>query len=727
MASGASSIARRVSVTGFVALASVLLAVSAVVGVLLTRVAHERVVTWVGDKAESLVDAMHAMDETSRILVEKNYGSFRQEFGPSFTLDEATGELRDWGPKLNGNTTQVDKFFGNTGGVATVFAAKGDDFERITTSLKNAKGERAVGTLLGKQHPAYATVSSGKAYSGRAVLFGHPYMTYYEPIKNDGGKIVGLLFVGFELNAFERAIDAMASRAKFFDNGGTYVVDMDKDPAKAVFVSHPTAKGKLVSEAMPGLDKLLAEHGNLEEAYWADAPNVLGTPRNDNFAVLRKSGKTGYWVVAQVSRSEAMASHWATLVPFWGMLLLTTAGLGMGLFWMMRNWVAKPLNELNAAISAIAQGDLSQAVHSERNDEIGLLIQQTESMRSRLADTIGVVRHSVDSVGTASTEIASGNLDLSQRTEQTAASLQVASGSMSELTSTVRMTADSARTANQLVSTAAEAAAKGGEVVGQVVATMEEINSSSRKINDIIGVIDGIAFQTNILALNAAVEAARAGEQGRGFAVVANEVRSLAQRSATAAKEIKTLISASVESVEAGSRQVQVAGASMTDIVSSVQRVQNVIAEITTTTADQSDGLAQINQSVVQLDQMTQQNAALVEESAAAAESLKEQAQRLVSAVSIFHLAADHQIKQAVSTSTAKPSSKKAHGESSANSQAKAATKPSSPAHKAAQVIRKAAQRPSPAAAARPTSAPEAQTSPSKSSAAAGESDWESF
>jgi len=722
MASGASSIARRVSVTGFLALASVLLAVSAVVGVMLTRVAHERVVTWVSDKAETLVDAMHAMDETSRILVERNFGSFRQEFGPSFSLNEATGELRDWGPKLNGNFTQVDKFFNNTGGVATVFAAKGDDFERITTSLKNAKGERAIGTLLGKKHPAYSTVAAGKPYSGRAVLFGHPYMTYYEPIKNDAGKIVGLLFVGFELNAFEHAIDAMAASAKFFASGGTYVVDMDKDPAKAVFVSHPTAKGKLLIDVMPGLEKTLAEHGSLNEAYWADAPNVLGSPKDDNFAVLRKSGKTGYWVVAQVSRSEAMAEHWATLIPFWGMLLLTTMGLGLGLFWMMRNWVAKPLNELNSAISAIAQGDLSHAVQSERNDEIGLLIQQSESMRSRLADTIGVVRHSVDSVGTASTEIASGNLDLSQRTEQTAASLQLASGSMNELSSTVRMTADSARSANQLVSTAAEAAAKGGEVVGQVVATMEEINSSSHKINDIIGVIDGIAFQTNILALNAAVEAARAGEQGRGFAVVANEVRSLAQRSATAAKEIKTLIGASVESVEAGSRQVQVAGASMQDIVSSVQRVQSVIAEITTTTADQSDGLAQINQSMVQLDQMTQQNAALVEESAAAAESLKEQAQRLVTAVSIFRLAADHHVDARASAS----------GKQTASAKPSTSTRPlpSSSVNKAAQLTRKAAK--GPARPARPPSAsvkpaPSPPAAPPKSNAPASESDWESF
>ncbi len=721
MTTGSTSIARRVSTIGGIALALVLLTVSGIVSVMLTRDAHQRVVTWVGDKAQSLVDSMHAMDESSRILVERNFGSLRQEFGPSFTLDEATGDLRDWGPKLNGNFTQVDKFAGATGGVATVFARKGDDFERITTSLKKANGERAMGTLLGKQHPAYATVNAGKPYSGRAVLFGRAYMTHYEPIKSDDGKLIGLLFVGFDLDAFETAMQSLAAKAKFFDNGGTYLVAVGNDPSKATFVAHPTAKGKGVNEVIPGLDKVLTELGASPDGYLASIPNVLGSPRDDNFAVVRKSEQTGYWVIAQVSKGEAMASHWATLVPFWIMLALTTAGLGFGLFWMMRNWVATPLGALTQAVGAIAQGDLSQAVDSKRDDEIGLLIQRTESMRQRLAETIGTVRSSVDSIGTASAEIATGNQDLSQRTEQTASNLQQASSSMSELTGTVKQTADSARTANQLVTSAAGAAAKGGQVVGQVVSTMDEINASSRKINDIIGVIDGIAFQTNILALNAAVEAARAGEQGRGFAVVASEVRSLAQRSASAAKEIKTLIGASVERVEVGSRLVQEAGISMNEIVSSVQRVQDIIGEITAAASEQSEGIGLVNQSVVQLDQMTQQNAALVEESAAAAESLKGQAQLLVEAVALFkvaHAAARHQ-QQPLQPSSPAPRTA-SHNSSSAHS--RSAAKPAN-----------ARPAPPPAAAtARATGAQASEPRAGKSAAppsapASTESDWESF
>ncbi|QPF73085.1 HAMP domain-containing protein [Roseateles sp. DAIF2] len=639
MATGnAQSIARRVSLIGVLSLSLALLFISGAVSVLLTRVAHERVLSWVGDKTQALVDAMNAMDDTSRTLVQRSFGSFRQEFGPSFTLDETSGELRDWGPKLNDNFTQVDKFAGTTGGVATVFAAKGDDFLRITTSLKNDKGERAMGTLLGKQHPAYASVSAGQSYAGRAVLFGRAYMTYYEPIKNDAGKLVGLLFIGFDLDAFEGAIGKMAAESKFFDSGGIYLLNVGKDLSQARFAAHPSAKGKLLSEVSPEFAKQLAELG--EDGYLGSAPDLLGNGRGDNFAVVRKNPKTGHWVVAQVSRGEAMASHWATLVPFWLLLGGATVALGFGLAWLLRNWVAKPLATLSDGVRAIAQGDLSTAMHSSRNDEIGALTRDAEAMRTRLADMIGTVRHSVDSIGTASTEIATGNQDLSQRTEQTASNLQIAASSMEQLTSTVKQTADSARTANQLVSSASSAAAKGGTVVGQVVATMDEINTSSKKINDIIGVIDGIAFQTNILALNAAVEAARAGEQGRGFAVVASEVRSLAQRSAEAAKEIKTLIGASVDKVETGSRLVQEAGSSMDEIVSSVQRVSDIIGEITAAAAEQSDGIGQVNQSVLQLDQMTQQNAALVEESAAAAESLRDQAQRLVEAVAVFRLAA---------------------------------------------------------------------------------------
>ncbi|CAH0350870.1 Methyl-accepting chemotaxis protein I [Aquabacterium sp. CECT 9606] len=259
-------------------------------------------------------------------------------------------------------------------------------------------------------------------------------------------------------------------------------------------------------------------------------------------------------------------------------------------------------------------------------------------MVSKLRHTVGQVRTSAHSLQHVTSEVANGNADLSQRTEQTAANLQTTASSMTQLTATVERSAQSAATANQLASSAAEVAQRGGVVVAQVVETMDEISASSRKISDIIGVIDGIAFQTNILALNAAVEAARAGEQGRGFAVVASEVRSLAQRSAEAAREIKALISTSVDKVENGARLVQDAGATMDELVASVNRVSDMIGEISAASHEQSGGLNQVNGAISQLDQMTQQNAALVEQSAAAAESLQDQAVKLTDVVSTFRL-----------------------------------------------------------------------------------------
>ena len=292
---------------------------------------------------------------------------------------------------------------------------------------------------------------------------------------------------------------------------------------------------------------------------------------------------------------------------------------------------------LRMLVQQIADGDLSIEARAEPGDHHSLLAA-VAGMSSKLRGTVSAIRQATDSISTASTEIASGNHDLSTRTEHTASNLQQTASSMEQLTGTVRQSADAARQANQLACSAADAAQRGGSIVEQVVTNMDEINAASRKITEIIGVIDGIAFQTNILALNAAVEAARAGEQGRGFAVVAGEVRNLAQRSAQAAKEIKSLINASSEKVESGSRLVQDAGGAMSEIVSGVQRVTDIIGEITAASAEQSSGIGQVNQAVTQLDQMTQQNAALVEQSAAAAESLREQAAKLADAVAAFRL-----------------------------------------------------------------------------------------
>jgi methyl-accepting chemotaxis protein len=315
--------------------------------------------------------------------------------------------------------------------------------------------------------------------------------------------------------------------------------------------------------------------------------------------------------------------------------------LGSGLAWSITRSVTQPLKMAIATAQRIADKDLSvPAARELRGDEIGALQRALGLMQGSLVEMVQEIRSGTTGVAHASAEIASASTDLSQRTEETSGSLQQTASAMEQITATVTQTSDSARSANQLASSASDVARRGGEVVSQVVATMESINASSKQIGDIIGTIDGIAFQTNILALNAAVEAARAGEQGRGFAVVASEVRSLAQRSAEAAKQIKSLIGTSVDRVESGTRLVGDAGTTMTEIVASVQRVSDIIAEVMAAAGEQSKGIAQVNDSVSTLDQMTQQNAALVEESAAAAESLKDQAEKLSTLVSTFRLAA---------------------------------------------------------------------------------------
>ncbi|MFZ4873764.1 methyl-accepting chemotaxis protein [Janthinobacterium sp. Mn2066] len=304
--------------------------------------------------------------------------------------------------------------------------------------------------------------------------------------------------------------------------------------------------------------------------------------------------------------------------------------------WLLAKSITVPLATAVQLARQVADGDLTSTVTSSTLDESGQLLRALGEMNGKLAEMVSEVRHSSDTINVASQEIAAGNADLSNRTESQASSLEETASSMEELTSTVRQNADNARQANQLVITASGVAGRGGSVVEQVVGTMNGIKDSSRKIADIIGVIDGIAFQTNILALNAAVEAARAGEQGRGFAVVATEVRNLAQRSAGAAKEIKTLIVDSVNQIEQGGKLVDEAGKTMGEIVSSVQQVADIMAEITAASAEQSAGIEQVNMAITQMDQMTQQNAALVEQSAAAAESMQQQAGALAQAMGVF-------------------------------------------------------------------------------------------
>ena len=391
-----------------------------------------------------------------------------------------------------------------------------------------------------------------------------------------------------------------------------------------------------------------------------------------------------------------------------GALLAAAAGV------LVTRSITRPIGGVVGSLQAVAQGDLTVQAVVNRGDEIGVLQRALAGTLDSLRRVVSEVRTGADSVTTASSQIAAGNQDLSSRTEQQASSLQETASSMEQLTSTVRQGADNAQQASQLAISASEAASRGGETVGRVVGTMDEISASSRKIADIIGVIDGIAFQTNILALNAAVEAARAGEQGRGFAVVAGEVRTLAQRSAGAAREIKALIGTSVDRVEAGTRQVADAGQAMQDIVQQVRKVADLIGEIASSMNEQSAGIGQVNQAVSQMDQVTQQNAALVEESAAAAGSLEQQARKLAAAVAVFRLSA-----QADATAPAPQASRPA----AARATTPTTTTTPRPAAKAVP----STPATSPRAAAPAPTAPAPAPARREAVAAGADDDWETF
>lgn len=508
--------------------------------------------------------------------VEHHARSLLSHFPGEFTLgpaDEAAmPRLSCGGAPLNGDYRQLDSFTESTGVTATLFAARGDDFVRISTSVRKQDGQRAVGTALDRSHPGYGELRAGRAYSGYATLFGKQYMTHYEPLTDRSGRMVGVLYVGLDVSA----------RPKL--SVGAQI---------ALFCFACTA---LVAA---GFGALLAS--------WFSPGPLSGTA--------------------------------------WGAVLALALGVAVlvasAVYLAIRRTVGAALIEARVAADKLAAGDLTAQVHVDRRDELGQLMQAMNGISVGLAAVVGNVRGATETISTASREIASGNTDLSARTEAQAGSLEQTAAAMGQLTATVNKNADSAVQANELVATASDLARKGGEAVGDVVTTMTSIKESARKIVDIISVIDNIAFQTNILALNAAVEAARAGEAGRGFAVVATEVRGLANRSAQAAREIKGLIGDSVDKVEAGSALVDRAGQSMSEIVGAVLQVVELMREITRASQEQSTGIQEVNRAISQMDEMTQQNAALVEQAAAAASSMQDQAQALERAVLTFRLATD--------------------------------------------------------------------------------------
>jgi methyl-accepting chemotaxis protein len=601
------------------------------------------------EKTKLVADLIDAFDKDRRGRASNLAKSFQNNMKGAFVLDPAITQVKDKpvptlrldGKPINLNFELVDRFTEATGAVATVFVKTGDDFIRVTTSVKNDKGERAIGTLLDRAHPGYKATLEGNTFIGFANLFGRQYITQYDPIRDTAGKVIGLSFVGLDLTGYVNQLKTTIRGMKVGKTGYFYVLDSRSGASLGNLLAHPDSEGKNILDAKDASgreyvkDMLERKNGVLRYPS-ADQGDSRGREKLVAFSHF----KGWEWLIAGGAYADEFTEDVRSLRNLYAGLgvamVLVISGI---LYVLIRRLVTVPLAQASTAAQALAQGDLSVQLKIERQDEIGRLMASMNKIGSGLTSVVHSVRQGSESVATASAEIAQGNQDLSARTESQASALEQTAASMEELSSTVKQNADNARQANQLAQNASTVAVKGGEVVAQVVDTMKGINDASKKISDIIGVIDGIAFQTNILALNAAVEAARAGEQGRGFAVVASEVRSLAGRSAEAAKQIKSLINASVERVENGTVLADQAGATMTEVVSSIRRVTDIMGEISAASSEQSAGVAQVGEAITQMDQATQQNAALVEEMAAAASSLKSQAQELVQTVAVFKLA----------------------------------------------------------------------------------------
>ena len=603
------------------------------------------------DQTHGVINMLEMFDNAMNNQVDRFSKMFVQGFSENFVLDtsrtiqigdQATPVLSNGGNDLNMDFSIADRFTKQTGVVATIFAKKGDDFVRISTSVKKENGERAIGTLLDRAHPGYAALLGNKSYSGIAKLFGKQYITKYTSINDPSGKLIGALFVGVDISGDMSALQDKIKKLKIGETGYFYVLNSKegKDLGTVLIGSKNEGKNLLAQKDTEGkefIQEILKQKQGVLR-YKLDNPDTLSTESEEKIVAFDPFKNWNWIVVGETYTDEitneitAMRNHFL----MYGAAFLTLVGII--LIFAIKRIVTLPLARTRELADKVANGDLSVKLNVEQKDEIGLLMLAVNGISEGLSSVVKEVRQGTEQITTASSEIASGNMDLSTRTEQQANALQETASAMDELTSTVKQNADNAYQANQLALSASEVALQGGSVVGDVISTMGAINASSHKIVDIISVIDGIAFQTNILALNAAVEAARAGEQGRGFAVVASEVRTLAQRSAAAAKEIKTLINDSVEQVATGSKLVEQAGVTMRDVVSSVSRVTDIVSEISHASQEQRAGIEQVNNAIVHMDKTTQENAALVEQAAAAAQSMKEQAHKLDAAVSTFKI-----------------------------------------------------------------------------------------
>ncbi|RQV83184.1 methyl-accepting chemotaxis protein [Burkholderia anthina] len=611
--------------------------------------AHRRI----DDKEQSIRAMVDLFDKALSAEANRSMSLFASFLPADFSLDPArtvdiggvaAPTLLAGGQPLDLDYSIPDQFLKKSGAIATIFARDGDDFVRITTSLKKQDGARAVGTKLDRAGPAYAPLVAGRSYTGLAKLFGRPYITQYKPVTDASGRVIGALFVGLDIGAELKLVEDGIRALKIGDNGYYFVLDASQGPSRGTFVVHPDAAGQRADDTRaPYAQMLAAAQGRLAYTSTDPAAHDAGpTAKFVSFTTIPQ----WQWLVGGIALDdELLATMRATRNRFLMIGAALVAAFAMLFVIVVRRVVSRPLEAAARASERYAAGDLSvrirdgAAAHgSAGNDEIGRLVQAVDGIGDGLARIVAQVRNGAADIAHGTVGIAAGSSDIAARIATQASSVEQTAASMEQITAAVQQSAEHAAQANALVADASAAATNGDAAVQRVVATMDDIGRATRRIAEITGAIEGIAFQTNILALNAAVEAARAGEHGKGFAVVAAEVRALAQRSAAAVKEIDALSAESSTTVEQGYRIADAARGTMRDIVARVDQVRTLIGEISAASREQSTGIEQVNLAVTQIGEATQQNATLISDAERAAVALREQAAQLSDAVSVFRL-----------------------------------------------------------------------------------------